>query len=95
MRIRRLGGRVTWCVRPSASASEQVTLATQLEEMGSVPAALAAYNAGPTRARGWLEVAPGDVPADYVEAVSISETRSYIEKVMSAWAYYERAWRDE
>jgi soluble lytic murein transglycosylase len=62
---------------------------------GSVPAALAAYNAGPESLRRWREAAiargtelrvPEDVPFD--------ETRQYVTDVMAAWPIYRDAYGD-
>jgi len=59
---------------------------------GSVPAALAAYNAGPENMRRWREAAiargtelriPGDIP--------FPETRAYVTDVMDAWPIYREA----
>lgn len=60
---------------------------------GSVPAALAAYNAGPDNMRRWREAAlarganlrvPEDIP--------FAETREYVEDVMKAWPLYREAY---
>lgn len=56
---------------------------------GSVPAALAAYNAGPGRADKWLQQAveqfgPGFTPAQFAQVVDIKETKDYIGKVAKA-----------
>ena len=62
---------------------------------GSVPAALAAYNAGPDNFRKWREAAiargaelrlPDDIPFD--------ETRQYVTDVMNAWPIYREAYGD-
>lgn len=62
---------------------------------GSVPAALAAYNAGPDNLRKWREAAlargadlrvPEDIP--------FTETRNYVNDVMAAWPLYREAYGD-
>lgn len=62
---------------------------------GSVPAALAAYNAGPDNMRKWREAAlargadlrvPEDIP--------FAETRNYVTDVMAAWPLYREAYGD-
>ena len=61
---------------------------------GSLPLALVAYNAGPTRARNWsrdhgnpaaMSVARA---VDWVEMIPFSETRSYVQKVMANHQVY-------
>jgi soluble lytic murein transglycosylase len=53
----------------------------------ALPAALAAYNAGPSRAAEWLSVngdpATGAVdPVDWVELIPFNETRNYVQRVI-------------
>ncbi len=57
---------------------------------GSLPMALAAYNAGPNRPRRWREGAPLE-PAIWAETIPIHETRDYVKKVLSnAYVYTQR-----
>jgi soluble lytic murein transglycosylase len=50
--------------------------------------AIAAYNAGPHRVRGWLPDKP--IPADlWVETVPFNETRTYLRRVLYYTAIYE------
>ncbi|XAO72021.1 MAG: lytic transglycosylase domain-containing protein [Acetobacteraceae bacterium] len=65
----------------------------QLKEMP--PIVLAAYNAGPTRAKRWLQARAinpesrnGDV-IDWVENVPFAETRAYIQRVMENFKILE------
>ena len=58
-----------------------------LERFGAIPAALAAYNAGPRRVQEWLGVngdpAGGGVDAiDWVELVPFDETRNYVQRIV-------------
>jgi soluble lytic murein transglycosylase len=63
---------------------------------GSYIMALAAYNAGPKRVNRWRrqngDPRRGDIdPIDWVEAISISETRNYVQRVMENLQVYR--WR--
>lgn len=62
-------------------------LGAQLERFGDVHHALAAYNGGPGNAARWAQAAAWP-PADFVEAVSFSETRAYVQLVMEHYAWY-------
>lgn len=54
---------------------------------GFVPAALSAYNAGPGNAFTWYERAGADLDV-YLETVTFSETRLYIERIYSGYVIY-------
>jgi hypothetical protein len=43
---------------------------------------LAAYNAGPTRVRRWVEQYGYDDPAEFIENIPFSETRDYVQAVL-------------
>lgn len=63
-------------------------LKLMLDSLGDQPVlASAAYNAGPGRARRWRADAPLE-GAIYVETIPFSETRDYVQKVMSNAMYY-------
>jgi len=49
--------------------------------------ASAAYNAGPNRARAWLDAKPLE-GAIYIESIPFGETRDYVKKVMTNAVYY-------
>ncbi len=63
-------------------------LGVQVRELGDVHHALAAYNGGPSQARRWAAVAPWP-PVDFVEAITFSETRAYVQVVMEHYAWYQ------
>ena len=69
-------------------------LAELLEDFdGSYVLALAAYNAGPSRARRWVRQngLPGQGsidPIDWVELIPISETRNYVQRVLENLQIY-------
>ncbi len=59
-----------------------------LDDMDGQPVlAAAAYNAGPSRARNWLDPSPME-GAIYVESIPFGETRDYVKKVMTNALYY-------
>ena len=61
-----------------------------LSSLGNNPVlASAAYNAGPGRARQWMDSKPLE-GAIYVECIPFDETRDYVKKVMSNTMYYAR-----
>ena len=55
---------------------------------GSYPLALAAYNAGPGRVDKWMRKNPPGDAVDWVEAIPITETRSYVKEVLSSLNIY-------
>jgi soluble lytic murein transglycosylase len=62
-------------------------LRRMIEEMGGVPAALAAYNAGPSRAKRWMRNngdprVDEDALVDWIELIPIQETRDYVQRVL-------------
>ena len=63
-------------------------LAEQLEAFDGKPhVALSAYNAGPGYAAYWYAVAPED-PDFYLEIITMSEPRSYIQWIYTHYTYY-------
>ncbi len=66
---------------------------------GSLPLAVAAYNAGPNRVSAWL-AASGDPRAggidmlDWIELIPFTETRNYVQRVLENVVIYQ-AKRDE
>jgi soluble lytic murein transglycosylase len=67
-------------------------LAGLVREFGDPRVALAAYNAGPRRAREWWKQRKGDDVEAWVEQIPYDETRQYIKKVMFSWQEYRRVY---
>ncbi len=62
---------------------------------GSVPAALAAYNAGPENLRKWRDLAAArGVDLRVPEDIPFEETRAYVRDVTDAWPRYREAYGD-
>jgi soluble lytic murein transglycosylase len=60
---------------------------------GSYILALAGYNAGPARVRGWMEQIgdPRDAsvdPIDWIESIPFTETRNYVQRIMESLQVY-------
>ena len=49
--------------------------------------ALSAYNGGPGNASGWYALAPDD-PDFYLEIITLSEPRLYIQQIYTHYTYY-------
>jgi len=62
---------------------------------GRWEAALAAYNAGPSRAKAWSSWGEFREPAEFIETVPFSETRNYIQTVLRNADTYRRIYSDE
>jgi soluble lytic murein transglycosylase len=65
-------------------------LAAMLKEFGDPRLALAAYNAGPRRARQWWTARRSDDVEAWVEQIPFDETRQYVKRVMLSWEEYQR-----
>ncbi|MGH7314008.1 MAG: transglycosylase SLT domain-containing protein, partial [Candidatus Rokuibacteriota bacterium] len=65
-------------------------LADLLQRWNDPRIALAAYNAGPTRARRWWQARRSDDMEAFVELIPYNDTRRYIMRVMLAWEEYRR-----
>jgi len=65
-------------------------LAQLLREFTDPRLALAAYNAGPRRARQWWQARRNDDVEIWVEEIPFDETRHYVKRVMLSWGEYRR-----
>jgi soluble lytic murein transglycosylase len=69
-------------------------LADYRRRFGSIPKALAAYNAGPTRVERWSVANNADDDERFVERIPIPETRLYVKRVLAGARMYAIAWPD-
>ena len=58
-------------------------------------AAIAAYNAGPSRVNRWLKTCNGCSPDEFAEMIPIKETRRYVKKVFSFYSRYSYIYNHE
>ena len=70
-------------------------LAGLLREFGDARLALAAYNAGPKRARDWWKARRTNDMEAWVEQIPYDETRHYVKRVTLSWEEYRRIYADE
>jgi soluble lytic murein transglycosylase len=65
-------------------------LAALVRDFGDTRLALAAYNAGPQRARRWWTARRTDDVEAFIEQIPYEETRFYVKKVVLSWDEYRR-----
>lgn len=70
-------------------------LAGLLKEFGDPRVALAAYNAGPKRARDWWKARRTHDMEAWVEQIPYDETRHYVKRVTLSWEEYRRIYATE
>jgi soluble lytic murein transglycosylase len=59
-------------------------------EMGSLPAALAAYNAGRQAVKSWLEEGKYPSSDEFIEDIPYSETKNYVKRIITSYFYYRQ-----
>jgi soluble lytic murein transglycosylase len=62
-----------------------------LNRFDSVPAALAAYNAGGTRVKTWLSQNNYRSSDEFIEDIPFEETRNYVKRIVRTYFHYWRA----
>jgi soluble lytic murein transglycosylase len=62
-----------------------------LKQFDSVPAALAAYNAGGSRVKGWLSQNDYGSSDEFIEDIPFEETRNYVKRIVRSYFHYWRA----
>ena len=64
--------------------------ADTIRSFGSVPLALASYNAGPTAVRRWKAQKPGLPQDEFIDDIPYPETQNYVKKILSTTEDYRR-----
>jgi soluble lytic murein transglycosylase len=78
---------------PGANLEMGTTYIAQLvRDFGEPRVAVAAYNAGPRRAREWWAARRSDDVEVWVEQIPFNETRAFVKRVMLSWAEYRRVY---
>jgi soluble lytic murein transglycosylase len=70
-------------------------LAGLIREFSDPRLALAAYNAGPRRARTWWQARRTNDLEAWVEQIPFDETRQYVKRVLLSWEEYRRVYGGE
>jgi len=63
-------------------------LSSLLKEFGSIPIALAAYNAGEDNVREWIKKGNYKSLDEFIEDIPFEETRNYVKRVLMTYAVY-------
>lgn len=64
-----------------------------LKEFGSLPVALAAYNAGHDKVREWIKEGNYRSFDEFIEDIPYDETRNYVKRVLLTYATYMNLWK--
>lgn len=66
-----------------------------LKEFGSLPVALAAYNAGHDRVREWIKNGNFRSFDEFIEDIPYDETKNYVKRVLLTYATYMNLWEKQ
>ncbi|HXX54327.1 MAG TPA: transglycosylase SLT domain-containing protein [Thermodesulfovibrionales bacterium] len=66
-----------------------------LKEFGSLPVALAAYNAGHETVREWLKKGNFESFDEFLEDIPYDETKTYVKRVLLTYAAYMHLWEKQ
>ena len=66
-----------------------------LKEFGSLPVALAAYNAGHDKVREWIKEGNYKSFDEFIEDIPYEETRTYVKRVLLTYATYMNLWEKQ
>jgi soluble lytic murein transglycosylase len=66
-----------------------------LKEFGSLPVALAAYNAGHDKVREWIKEGNYASFDEFIEDIPYDETRNYVKRVLLTYASYMNLWEGQ
>ncbi len=61
-----------------------------IEEFGSLPPAIASYNAGEQKVREWLREGGYNSPDEFIEDIPYPETASYLKRTLTTYFRYKR-----
>jgi soluble lytic murein transglycosylase len=64
-----------------------------VDHFGDVAPALAAYNAGPSRAAQWLAERPGLSREEFIDDIPYPETQNYVKRILGTAEDYRRLYR--
>jgi len=65
-------------------------LGSLIEEFGSLPAVIAAYNAGEERVREWLGKGKYRSLDEFIEDIPYDETKNYVKSVLLTYSAYKQ-----
>jgi len=65
-------------------------LAQTIKEFGSVPLALASYNAGERAVRRWMALHPGAPDDEFIDDIPYPQTNTYVKKILGTAEDYRR-----
>ena len=63
------------------------------KRFGDAAPALAAYNAGPSRAAKWLAERPGLDREEFIDDIPYPETQNYVKRILGTAEDYRRLYR--